>query len=107
MLSGVGLAWGVERIVSTLGGVPQAARGAPIAVTFSDPSLSQAAFALADRLRSKGFRVSQGLGENPQSTVNLTLVDHSQGQVSLKHPEQPATLVPLSKLEAHLESNHV
>ena len=107
MLSGVGLAWGVERIVSTLGGVPQAARPAPIAVTFNDPSLSQTAFALADRLRSKGFRVSQGLGEAPQSTLSLTLVDHSQGQVSLKHPGQAAILIPLSELEAHLESNHV
>lgn len=107
MLSGVGLAWGVERIVSTLGGVPQAAREAPLAVTFSDLSLSEAAFSLSDSLRAKGFRVSQGLGEHPQVTLNLSLVEHSQGLVSVKHPDQPAKTVPLSELEAHLESTHV
>lgn len=103
MLSGVGLAWGVERIVSTLGGVPQATRSAPIAVTFGDPSLSEAAFSLADRLRSAGFRVTQGRGEGPQSTVHLSLAEHAQGRVSLTHPSTPATLLPLTELEAHLE----
>lgn len=106
MLSGVGLAWGVERIVSTLGGVPQAAKEAPLAVTFSDPSLSEAAFALADTLRTKGFRVSQGLGEHPQITLSLSLAAHSQGLVSLKHPDRAAKTIPLSELEDHLESTH-
>lgn len=103
MLSGVGLAWGVERIVATLGGVPQAARSEPIAVTFSDPSLSEAAFSLADSLRGQGFRVTQGHGEHPQRTLHLTPAEHAQGRVALTHPQQATRVVPLAELHTHLE----